>query len=419
MQRTSDTAPPGDVPITPDFYAYAWHPLVRAELGHDAFVRVAWADGRELACYALWLAESSPGLGIEPSSRESTIDPADLPLPGDLRSAAVGGRGELVLSWVDGLRTVIHPGWLRHVADERHLPSSYLPGREAWTAATFTEPPSLDGADVLTDDAVLTEWLVLLVRFGLARLRNVPATEDFLEELVERIGPIRASNFGKMFSVRSIVDPDSTAYTGLNLGQHTDLPTRETPPGYQFLHCVENTVAGGWSRMTDGLAVVAELQEHHPADYDALTTLDWVWFNRQRSEDHRWIGPMIDHGSKYQPLALRAFYPVRGFPHMAAADVPRAYTAMRRFSSIAHDPRFQVRYPFAPGDVVGFDNRQVLHGRDAFDPGGGSRFLRGCYLDQDDLYSRLRVLRRHQEAAACGASAAGTPLATAPGGGAA
>jgi gamma-butyrobetaine dioxygenase len=97
---------------------------------------------------------------------------------------------------------------------------------------------------------------------------------------------------------------------------------------------------------------------------------------------------------------------VRGFPHMPAADMPRAYAALRRFSSVAHDPRFQIRYPFTPGDLVGFDNRQVLHGRDAFDPGGGSRFLRGCYLDQDDLYSRLRVLRRHAEARDIGVAGA-------------
>jgi gamma-butyrobetaine dioxygenase len=208
---------------------------------------------------------------------------------------------------------------------------------------------------------------------------------------------VRSTNFGKMFSVRSVVDPDSTANTGLNLGQHTDLPTRETPPGFQFLHCVENGVSGGWSRMTDGLALVAELRDSFPADYEALTTLEWVFFNRSKSEDHRWIGPMIDHPDPRHPLTLRAFYPVRGFPHMDPADVPRAYEAMRRFSQLAHDPRLQIRYPFAPGDVIGFDNRRVLHGRDGFDPGAGARHLRGCYLDQDDLFSRLRVLNRRAE----------------------
>jgi gamma-butyrobetaine dioxygenase len=386
----------GPTPLTPDFYAYPWTPLVGVDL-RDNFATVAWADGTTLLCYSLWLAENTAGFGLEVSSRESTIDPADLPAPSDLVDASVGPRGQLVLTWAGGLFTEAHPGWLRHVADGRHLPASYLPPLCPWTSATFTVPPSLDGAQVLTDAAVLHEWLRLLACYGLARLRNTPTSADFLVELMDRIGPIRATNFGQTFDVRSVVDPDSTAYTGLNLGQHTDLPTRETPPGFQFLHCLANDVPGGWSRMTDGLAVVAELRDNYPADYDALTTLDWVFNNRSQTEDHRWVGPIIDNADLRHPLTLRAFYPVRGFPHMDSADVPRAYESMRRFSSVAHDPRFQIRYPFAPGDVVGFDNRRVLHGRDAFDPGGGARHLRGCYLDQDDVYSRVRVLTRRTE----------------------
>ena len=49
-----------------------------------------------------------------------------------------------------------------------------------------------------------------------------------------------------------------------------------------------------------------------------------------------------------------------------------------------------------PGDLVGFDNRRVLHGPDAFGPGSGSRVLVGCYIDHDDVFSRRRVSRRGQ-----------------------
>jgi gamma-butyrobetaine dioxygenase len=102
---------------------------------------------------------------------------------------------------------------------------------------------------------------------------------------------------------------------------------------------------------------------------------------------------MIDHGGKRQPLTLRAFYPVRTAPHMDRADIPRAYESLRVFATMARDPRFQLVYPFRPGDLVGFDNRRILHGRDAFES-VGSRHLRGCYADHDDIYSKLRVLRR-------------------------
>jgi gamma-butyrobetaine dioxygenase len=78
---------------------------------------------------------------------------------------------------------------------------------------------------------------------------------------------------------------------------------------------------------------------------------------------------------------------------MDVADVPRASASLRTFAEVARDARFQITYPFRPGDLVGFDNRRVLHGRDAF-TSGGHRYLRGCNADHDDVYSRLRVLRR-------------------------
>lgn len=392
-------------PLTPDFYDYAWAPLASCRL-HDGFATVTWPDGTELACYALWLAENT--FGIEPRTREMAIDPGDLPSPTDLIDAVVGGRGELVTRWSDGTETCVHPGWLRHVAEGRHTATASLPEREMWTTETFSAPLTVDGSDVLENPETLRQWLTALCRFGLARLANVPAVDGFVEQLTPLIGPVRRSNFGDVYEVTHKAEPDSTANTGLPLGQHTDLPTRETPPGFQMLHCVENDVPGGWSRMTDGLSVVDELRSTHPEDYEALTTLPWVFFNRSTFADHRWMGPIIDNVGTGYPLTIRAFHPVRGFPAMAPEDVPRAYAALTTFSRVAHDPRFQLRYPFTPGDLVAFDNRRVLHGRDGFDPGAGRRRLRGFYIDHDDVYSTVRVLTRRAEQASR-AGAASTP----------
>ena len=78
---------------------------------------------------------------------------------------------------------------------------------------------------------------------------------------------------------------------------------------------------------------------------------------------------------------------------MAPADQPRAYGAMRRFSQMAASDRYQIDYPFTPGDLVGFDNRRILHGRDSFES-GGKRHLRGMYIDQDEVRSTARVISR-------------------------
>lgn len=382
--------------VTPDFYRYSPAPLSSASLD-GSWVIVAWADETTLRCYDHWLTENTPGRGFDQVTRESILDPGGLGAVSKLASAAVDSSGHLSLQWLDGQSGLISSAWLRHIAEIKHKPSSYIPASQTWTSEDFSEPPTTDGTTILTDSEVLRSWLVDLCRYGIARVENGRADRDFLEELATLFGPLRSSNFGTMFTVEAMLDPDSTAYTGLNLGQHTDLPTRESPPGYQFLHCVENSVAGGWSRMTDGEAVAAEIRDNHPAEYEALTTLQWIFFNRASDSDHRWSGSVIEPATRYGPLTLRAFYPVRAFPDMDEKDVERGYDAMALFSKVAHDDRFQIRYPFRAGDVVGFDNRRVLHGRDQFEPSNGKRVLRGTYVDQDDVYSALRLLERDRE----------------------
>lgn len=381
-----------NVPVTPDFIDHAWTPLSSAAV-RDGFVSLTWPDGTSFDAYSLWLAENADGYGLEPTVRESTLEPTDLPTHAALLGASVGDDGALVLEWAGRDQVRVHPGWLRYVADGRHLPASALPTPITWTGADFAQPPTIDGAEILDDVSVRERWLTLLVQYGICRLENTPIDPDFVGQLISSVGPIRDTNFGLVWSVKADVDPNSTANTGLDLGQHTDLPTREIPPGFQFLHCIENSVDGGFSRMSDGLAVSQAIRLEHPEAYEALTTLEWVFMNRARDAEHRWIGPVLDHGSTRQPLTLRAFYPVRSAPHMDNADTPRAYESLRVFAEVARDPRFQIRYPFRPGDLVGFDNRRILHGRDEFES-GGARHLRGCYADHDDVFSQLRVLRR-------------------------
>lgn len=388
------------VPATPDFYTYAWHGLASASID-GSFVHLTWADGATLCAFDLWLRENAVGMGgVDLATREGLFDPAQLSDEIGVASATVTEDGGLeVIFDPDGVTAEYHPGWLRHIADGNHRPSSWIPKPKSWTSATLAEPPTHDGSLVLTNDAVFGMWLDDLLRFGLARLRGCPLELDFNLALAERIGAVRDTNFGPIWDVRADVktagsdDTNSTANTNLRLGPHTDLPTRETPPGFQFLHCIQNEAGGGNSTMADGAAVVEALKAEYPEDYEALTTLNWIFFNRGPGIDHRWSGPFIDHVSGPSPLTIRAFYPVRAFPDMDPADQPRAYAAMRQFSKMAASDRFRIDYPFEPGDLVGFDNRRILHGRDAFET-GGHRHLRGIYIDQDEVRSTARVISR-------------------------
>ncbi len=391
-----------DIP-TPDFYDYPWFPPASATV-EGRFVRVTWEDGVDLLALDLWLLENTVGSGFDLATREHLLDPATLDQEMIVVAVKINTEGALVVTFSpDGLEAKYHPGWLRHVADGDYRADSWLPVPMSWTATTLHEPPTHDGSVVLDDDVVFGRWLEDLLRFGISRLRGCPTDTNFNLQLASRIGAVRDTNFGPIWDVKADVsmaghaDTNSTANTNLRLGPHTDLPTRETPPGFQFLHCVENEAGGGNSTMADGAAIVDALAAEHPEHYEALCTLKWVFFNRGPGIDHRWSGPFIDHGVDGSPLTLRAFYPVRAFPDMAPNDQPRAYAAMRCFSQMAASTRFQIDYALVPGDLVGFDNRRILHGRDAFET-GGRRHLRGIYIDHDEIKSTSRVLSRQRAA---------------------
>jgi gamma-butyrobetaine dioxygenase len=59
---------------------------------------------------------------------------------------------------------------------------------------------------------------------------------------------------------------------------------------------------------------------------------------------------------------------------------------------LSRDPAFRIAFKMQPGQMAVFDNRRVLHGREAFDPSTGFRHLHGCYVDRGEFDSRLRKL---------------------------
>ncbi len=386
--------------LTPDFYDYDHQPLSSAVCEGD-FVHVFWSDDMKLACHRFWLKENAVGQGgIDLATRECILDPAELTDDIEVKSAVVDNDGDLIVEWGhDGQRSIYHSGWLRHVAENNHLPSSWLPEAQSWTTDSIGEVPRVEGSAALESDEAILALLNNLMVYGVCVLENSPTHEGYLLELAEHIGPVRDSNFGRIWDVRADINlagdaaTNTTANTGLRLGPHSDLPTREVPPGFQFLHCLINDADGGESTLTDGAALVEALERDYPEEFELLYTRHWIFFNRGPGIDHRWSAPIIDYLPGSDTPTIRAFYPVRAFPAMANEDVGRCYDALRLFHKMADQPEFELKFRLKAGDIMCFDNRRVLHGRDAF-TGSGKRHLQGIYIDRDEIMSRGRALNR-------------------------
>ncbi len=390
-----DTPQP-TLPLAPDFTPYRPGPALAAITCTADMVSVIWEDGLSHAFNSYFLRENEVQAGIvNPVTRERDIEIDELPEDLQPISAEVDEAGALTVTWApDDHESRHHPGWLRAIAEGRWRPNAGFPAPVTWDADTMPEPPTFNGPAVMDSDAALYDWLHALATFGLARLEGLPTENGTVEKVARRIGTVRASNFGFLFTVESKSDPDSNAYTSAALTGHTDLASREVQPGLQLLHCQENSCSTGHSTMVDGFKIAEVIRDEDPELFRALTDLNWLFSNRHPDSDFRWSGPIVETDPDGSLTEIRNTSFLRANPDMPDSEVPRAYRAVRRYAALARQDRFTCATLFRPGDCVIFNNRRMLHGRSAFDPSEGNRRLEGCYLETDELLSRLRVLTR-------------------------
>lgn len=383
--------------ITPDFDH--WDSTVGASgvsVEGGALV-VMWNDGRTSRHHAYWLAENDPSPEtLHPLSRETTLSP--LSLPEDLRvaGAELQGPGVVAVNWSDGRpQSRFDAGWIRGNA---FFDGDGDTGRSTpilWTGAEQPAPQSIDGPLALLDNSAFLQWLEALRDHGVARLTGLPVEDGLLMRVVERIGTIRESNFGRMYTLEIKDDPDSNAFTSDALLQHIDLPTRETPHGLQFLFCRQNSTSGGQGIYVDGFRVAGDLKNEDPESFSALCEINWEYNNRSRTSAYRASGPVIERNDQGAITGIRYNTWLRAPLRASLEDQERGYRSYRAFARKAQEARYQMIFDYRPGDLVAFDNRRVLHGRNGYDAQGGERFIEGIYSDRDDLLSAIRTTRRH------------------------
>lgn len=255
--------------------------------------------------------------------------------------------------------------------------------------------------DVVSDDAGLVAFVDAVWIDGAALVHGVPTTDlHALNQLARKVGVIRETNFGLAWHVKTVLDPNNVAFTSVELHPHTDLSDYETPPGVQFLLCVSAAAPGGESVLVDGFAIADHLRREEPGEYACLRDTPIPYRFHDDDHDLRWSAPVISEGTDGSLLEVRFHNALRAPLDVPVEQVASTYRALRRFHELAGDDRFRVRLRLRPGDLMVFHNRRVLHGRTAFDAGGGNRHLIGLYVDVDDWLSRRRMLELRRRASA-------------------
>ncbi len=101
----------------------------------------------------------------------------------------------------------------------------------------------------------------------------------------------------------------------------------------------------------------------------------------------------FDENGNYQNIGHNNFTR-SSFINAKFEDVEKFYRAYYVWTKLINSDENKVKHKLKPGEIFAFDNIRILHGRTQFDPSISSRYLEGMYIDWDEVYSTLRVLRR-------------------------
>ncbi|PGH05922.1 hypothetical protein GX51_02703 [Blastomyces parvus] len=271
--------------------------------------------------------------------------------------------------------------------------------------------------DYMEDDSQFLLAMRSLKYLGLLFVKDIPESAEMVEKIATRMGPLRNSFYGQTWDVRSVPDAKNVAYTNKHLGFHMDLLYMKDPPGYQLLHCLRNSFEGGESLFADTFQAAENLRQNNRPLFDILATMPTRFEYKNNNQHYQYSHPTIEvqGGAEFfiNPPKKNSVPYINYVNYSPPFQAPSYLTerandvgdlklyleAMKAFAAELAQPENIFQVKLEPGQCVIFQNRRVVHARNAFNlsgagdgENGGERWLRGAYVDEDALRSTYRQL---------------------------
>jgi len=359
---------------------------------------VLWNDGEKSNFNYLWLRDNCP-TAHDKDSRHRMFNILKVSTNIKAKDFKINDDGKLVVEWNEGDHTSYYdPKWLRENCYTLKNKQKYISPYKLWNSSLQNDIGSIsvEHDEIISSEQGLIKWLEILHYKGIAIVKNTPIEKESAFPVLNRISHTRETFFKTPFEVINVPKPNNSAYSAHALQNHMDLPWFETPPGYQFLHCLINSAEGGDSSAVDGFAVADYLRNNEKEIFETLVNIPLKFRDKDYTQEsiRGFHAPAISltKDSDYNDIrfSVATMDALDCHPDM----MDKVYKAHHRFGNLLHDDKFQIKFRLNPGDIFSFNNRRVLHGRTAFDPNSGHRHLQGYYIDRDEILGRLNYLKK-------------------------
>lgn len=251
--------------------------------------------------------------------------------------------------------------------------------------------------DIMNKNSIFKEWLECMIIYGIALVKEVPASPESCRNLANKVEFIKRTHYGEEFTVKAKPGTTNVAYLSSNLQLHTDLPYYEYKPGVNLLHCVTQSESeGGENLLCDGLHVTNKLKNTMHNCYELLKTTEVQWEDIGEENGNKfhsiYRAPVICENANGDVIRINYSTPQRGSHfNVPIEKVKPWYESLKVFVNMIH--KESAKYKMSQGEILCFDNRRLLHGRTEYiDTAENIRHVIGVYLDWDYIYSRWRVL---------------------------
>ncbi|KAJ5765854.1 hypothetical protein N7520_005413 [Penicillium odoratum] len=344
---------------------------------------------------------------VDPHSKQKSFRTNDIPL--DIRPRNIKWDGEhLEVQWVNDTQGASpdhlsrwHLQYLRNPSIKpNHSSPRFSP--LLWNAGQMKEQQHwVSYEDYMNNEDKFAASMRNLQRLGLIFIKDIPDSREEVAKIATRIGPLRNSFYGSTWDVRSVPEAKNVAYTNQFLNFHMDLMYMNEPPGYQLLHCLENSCDGGESLFADSFLAAEFMKKNHRELYEELTQRllayeyaheDQVYYNERpvfEVDQHSQKLRHINYSPPFQ-AALPTPWKTPGSP----VHINRMKQALDVFTKLIESENSVFDLKLNPGECVIFNNRRIVHARRQFNTAVGSRWLAGAYVDTDAVLSRFSVTGR-------------------------